>query len=320
MTSCRPGFLYFILHNNVSKRIIIYLLYLLHPTLSLNFAFMFVELIYGVISNSLGLISDAVHMFFDCSALVLTLVAAYFSSLPANQRFPFGFVRVEVVSGFVNCVFLVFVAASIVFESVERLISPQQVAGDLLIAISVLGLFVNVVGIFLLAETHTEQTDPKSNGKRYDGLECEKSEGKNENLAGLFLHVISDALGSVGVIISSMCIKYYGMVMADPICSLGISALIVGSIVSLLASTVSTLSLKLPKSLERKRERMVARIEDIESVKICKKLKIWALKQNELMVTANIVCDSSCNKGKAASRVRAIMKDFRIRKFTLELA
>ena len=209
---------------------------------------MFVELLYGFISNSLGLISDSVHMFFDCSALVLTLVATYFAVLPPNKQFHYGFHRIEVISGFINCMFLIFVASSIVLESLERLISPQQVIGDQLITISVLGLLVNVAGIFLLFDTSNPQVNNNSGNDKpkinYDEIDIIKPEDKNESLSGLFLHIIADALGSVGVIISAVCVKYYEMTIADPICSLGISMLIVGSIISLLKSTITTLDRK----------------------------------------------------------------------------
>jgi zinc transporter 5/7 len=121
---------------------------------------MFVEVIYGFISNSLGLITDGVHMFFDCSALVLALLASYMASFPANESFNYGYGRIEVLSGLTNCVFLIFVACSIVLESVQRLMRPQQVIGDQLIVVSVLGLLVNLVGVVLLQNQDEGNNDP----------------------------------------------------------------------------------------------------------------------------------------------------------------
>ena len=120
---------------------------------------MFVELAYGFISNSLGLISDSVHMFFDCSALTLALLASYYSSFPANEQFNYGYGRIEVLSGLTNCVFLIFVAFSIVLESVERLISPQDIYSNQLLIVAVLGLVVNIIGIFLMVGASDPQNE-----------------------------------------------------------------------------------------------------------------------------------------------------------------
>ncbi len=327
---------------------------------SLNFSCMFVELIYGVISNSLGLISDSVHMFFDCSALVLTLVASYFASLPPNKQFQYGFGRIEVISGFTNCMFLVFVASSIVLESLERLISPQEIIADQLLTVAIIGLLVNVAGIFLLInpeeeeEDNDDQTQPKEmkpfpfvSKEGYEAIPkseelteitvvtsassptnastaaaaaleipskrqmkrrkpAEKS--KNENLAGLFLHITSDALGSVGVIVSAVCIKYYGMKMADPICSLGISALIVASIVSLLKSTVTTLTMGLSETAGKKMDKIGMEVLGMTNVADCEEFKVWVYRRNELAVTMKLVAENGAQKEQLMTEIRSVLE------------
>lgn len=290
----------------------------------LNFTFMFVELVYGFISNSLGLISDSVHMFFDCSALVLTLLASYFAALPPTQHFPLGFARVEVVSGFVNCILLVFVACSIVLESCERLVNPRQIIGDKLIAVSVLGLLINVTGIFLLMgidEINMGQETCKeaSTHKKVDDAETrEERKSRNENLTGLLLHITSDALGSGGVIISAVCVERYKSVIADPICSLAISTLIIGSIVSLLKSTVSTLTLRLSEDASRKRKEIERKIMGIAGVSSCKELKVWTLRQDELIASAKIICKPNYNTRTIKESIKKMMEEYLIKKHTLE--
>lgn len=95
--------------------------------LLLNLSFAFVELIYGVLTNSLGLISDSFHMFFDCTGLLMGLFASMITKRKANDRFSYGYVRAEVLAGFVNSLFLLFISFFILSESVERLIEPPEV-------------------------------------------------------------------------------------------------------------------------------------------------------------------------------------------------
>lgn len=117
--------------------------------LVLNFVFAFVELAYGMWTNSLGLISDSFHMFFDCTGLVAGLAAQVVSRWPADDSFAYGYKRAEVLAGFVNALFLLFIAFFILTEAVERAIEPPEVHHDRLFIVSVLGLLVNLVGIYV---------------------------------------------------------------------------------------------------------------------------------------------------------------------------
>ncbi|XP_029939358.1 zinc transporter 7 isoform X1 [Salarias fasciatus] len=117
--------------------------------LCLNLSFAFVELTYGLWSNSLGLISDSFHMFFDCTALLAGLAASVISRWRSNDSFSYGYVRAEVLAGFVNGLFLIFTAFFIFSEGVERALEPPDVHHERLLPVSVAGLLVNLVGIFV---------------------------------------------------------------------------------------------------------------------------------------------------------------------------
>nr|XP_046247861.1 zinc transporter 7 [Scatophagus argus] len=117
--------------------------------LCLNLSFAFVELTYGIWSNSLGLISDSFHMFFDCTALLAGLAASVISRWRSNDSFSYGYVRAEVLAGFVNGLFLIFTAFFIFSEGVERALEPPDVHHERLLPVSVAGLIVNLVGIFV---------------------------------------------------------------------------------------------------------------------------------------------------------------------------
>ncbi|KAL3210991.1 hypothetical protein MRX96_008498 [Rhipicephalus microplus] len=128
--------------------------------LILNLSFAFVELLYGVWTNSLGLISDSFHMFFDCTALLAGLAASVITKWRANERFSYGYVRAEVLAGFVNGLFLLFIAFFIFSEAVERAIEPPEVKHERLFIVSVLGFLVNLVGIFAFQHGHSHGGKP----------------------------------------------------------------------------------------------------------------------------------------------------------------
>eukprot|EP00826_Nyctotherus_ovalis_P039734 TRINITY_DN3839_c0_g1_i9.p1 TRINITY_DN3839_c0_g1~~TRINITY_DN3839_c0_g1_i9.p1 ORF type:complete len:348 (-),score=55.72 TRINITY_DN3839_c0_g1_i9:52-1095(-) len=339
---------------------------------------MFVELVYGIMTNSLGLISDSAHMFFDCSALVLSLLASYFASFPPSERFSYGYGRIEVLSGLTNCVFLVFVALSIVMESVERLMNPQVIHSDRLLTVAVLGLLVNLVGIaFFHSHSHEhhhhhshdkEETELKSMEKSKDANiehaeheayaveaniteckvekyhyheethaerhhedhnhnehheqheHCEHHEHhENENLSGVFLHILADALGSVGVIISSALIKYFDLLIADSICSLIISGLILMSIVPLFKSTLSVLILHAPKEVKENLEAIGAEILSLKNVCECTQLRIWRFRKNELVASLKIEVDSHCSRSELLLKLKSLLAHKGIVHSTIEI-
>lgn len=135
-----------ILSERKSRKIALFLL--------INTGYMVVEFVSGFMSNSLGLISDACHMLFDCAALAIGLYASYISRLPASGQFNYGRGRFEVLSGYVNAVFLVLVGALIVLESFERILEPQEISTNSLLTVSIGGLLVNMVGLIFFHEEH----------------------------------------------------------------------------------------------------------------------------------------------------------------------
>ncbi|GAA5874662.1 hypothetical protein JCM3774_004776 [Rhodotorula dairenensis] len=122
--------------------------------LCLNLAFMFVQMAYGVWTNSLGLISDSIHMFFDCLALGMGLFASVMATWPSNDVYTYGYSRVETLSGFANGVFLCLISVFIVFEAIQRLINPPEMNTGQLLTVSAVGLAVNLVGMIATGGHH----------------------------------------------------------------------------------------------------------------------------------------------------------------------
>ncbi|KAG9407688.1 hypothetical protein AC1031_002406 [Aphanomyces cochlioides] len=236
--------------------------------LSGNILYMFVEFVVGYMTNSLGLLSDAGHMLFDNGALVIGLVAAMVSKWPASRQFTYGFDRVEVLSGFVNSLLLVFMAFHFMMEAVERIFDPPTIHTDHLLLTSVGGLLMNVVGLIWFHDlTHGHSHDSHDHGHSH-------SHG-NSNLIGVYLHVLADTMGSVGVIISSICIDWYGWYIMDPLCSGFISIVIFGSTVPLLKETMTQLVQGIDASTAANLQMAVARIEQLNYVEHVSNVHAW---------------------------------------------
>jgi zinc transporter 5/7 len=135
----------------------------------LNLCFAFVELLYGIWSNSLGLISDSFHMFFDCYGLVAGLAASIITKWKPNERYSYGYVRAEVIAGFCNGLLLIYIGFYILSEAVERLMEPPEVKHDRLMLVSVLGLLVNLVGIYAFQHGHGHSHGGMSHGHSHGG-------------------------------------------------------------------------------------------------------------------------------------------------------
>uniref|UniRef100_A0A094ZP50 Proton-coupled zinc antiporter SLC30A5 n=1 Tax=Schistosoma haematobium TaxID=6185 RepID=A0A094ZP50_SCHHA len=145
-----------ILTGQASRRIFAFL--------CLNLAFTFVELFYGVWTNSLGLISDGFHMLFDSAALVVGLYAAVVSHWKPTRIFSFGYNSAEILSGLVNALFLLVISGSVFINSIVRIHQPPDIKTDKLLAVSILGLLVNIVGVVALGHAHSHGGHGHSHG------------------------------------------------------------------------------------------------------------------------------------------------------------
>lgn len=313
------GWLRLILSDKTSRNLFLFLL--------LNLSFAFVELLYGVWTNSLGLISDSFHMFFDCTALLAGLAASVIMKWRANERFSYGYVRAEVLAGFVNGLFLLFIAFFIFSEAVERAIEPPEVKHERLFLVSVAGFFVNLVGIFAFQHGHahghshdhghghshnhghshslTDKLATKvddddhshnhfghahnnhahghsheSTNHSHSNEECEstlKTSSDSQIMQGVFLHILADTLGSVGVIVSAILMNQFGWMIADPICSMFIATMIGLSVLPLLRDSISILMQRTPKQLDHLLPGCYQRVMQLEGIYGVQDPHFWTL-------------------------------------------
>lgn len=232
LARCRPGSLFHsILCERDSRRIAYFT--------CLNFGFMLVQAFYGWVSGSLGLLSDTVHMFFDCLALVIGLGAAVASKWPTSPEMPFGWGKLNVLAGFGNGIFLMLVSVEFIWEACEGIMEGTELRHvEELLVVSTLGFLVNMVGLFAFGHAH--------HGHDHDH---DHSHG-NENMHGIYLHVAADAGGSLAVILSTILTLWKPWYLWDPLATIVIAILIFLAAVPLVRDSGNKLLLVIPDELE----------------------------------------------------------------------
>lgn len=174
-------------------------------SLSITIIFMILEIIGGIITNSIALISDAGHMFTHAFAIGISLLANYIARKPPCHHKTFGLYRAEVLAAFINGLFLIPIVGFIIFEAILRFLNPQEVFGFYMLIVAFIGLVVNLTSIFIL----------------------QGSQNTSLNVKSVFYHMIADAASSIGIVIAAFIIMSTGFVILDPIVSLGISIVII---------------------------------------------------------------------------------------------
>lgn len=173
--------------------------------LVLTTAFVAVEVIGGLLTGSLALLADAAHMLTDAGGLALALVAIRFSERPATPQKTYGYVRMEVLSAVVNAVVLLVLTIYILYEAYQRFQNPPEILSGAMLVVAAAGLLVNIISMKLLSAGSSESL----------------------NVKGAYFEVMSDMLGSLGVIVAALIIMFTGWTLADPIIGAGIGLFII---------------------------------------------------------------------------------------------
>jgi len=233
--------------------------------LALITLYMFAEAVGGWLSNSLALLADAGHMLTDVAALLLALFAAWFSARPATPNKTFGYYRLEILAAFTNGVVLVAISLGIFYTAYRRWLEPTAVESHLLILVASGGLVVNLICAWLLHGAH---------------------EG-DLNVRGAWLHIIGDALGSVGAIIAGVLIAVRGWNAADPLISALISCLIIWSSWHLLREATNVLLEGTPAHINLASvEEAILRTNGVEGVH---DLHVWTITSGREALSAHVV-------------------------------
>ncbi|MER2140545.1 MAG: cation diffusion facilitator family transporter, partial [Priestia megaterium] len=191
---------------------------------------MVLEFVGGLFTNSLALLSDSGHMLSDTSSLALSLVAIWFANRAASAKKTYGYYRFEILAALFNGVALFVIAGFIIYEAYQRVLEPQSVASGSMMLIAAVGLLANLISAWSLMR----QGDVKG----------------NVNLRSAYLHVLGDALGSIGAIVAGLLMMMFGWYIADPIISVVVSVLILKSAWGVLAHSVHILMEGSPEGVD----------------------------------------------------------------------
>jgi len=263
-------------------------------------AFMLIEVAGGLATNSLALLSDAGHMLSDAAALGLSLFAFKFGERKGNLQKTFGYRRIEILAATINALALVAIAVLIVIEAARRFQNPPEVATAGMLAISTLGLAVNiVVALYMLRGGDVRE---------------------NVNMRGAYLHVLGDAAGSVGAIAAALAMMCFGWGWADAAASLLVAALIVKSGWGVLKESLNILMEGSPNGVCL--DGLVARIRGVDGVLSVHDLHVWSITSGANALTAHIVVSGELSVREAERILREIsheMEHLGITHTTLQL-
>ncbi|MEM9232631.1 MAG: cation diffusion facilitator family transporter [Pseudomonadota bacterium] len=258
--------------------------------------FAVIEVVGGLISGSLALLADAGHMITDGTAIGLALVARHLATRKPTATFPFGQQRAQVLAAFVNGVALFALIAFLLFESLQRFNSPQQIDVAVMASVAVLGLLANFAAFAVL----------------------HRGNSRDVNMRGALLHVISDILGSVAAIVSAIIIATTGWLAADPLVTLLVCALIGRSAWRLVKETSVVLLQGAPETVDR--EEVRKRTESIPHVVNVHDIKIWMLTPEHPQATMHVQVDDPLFADETLRAVKHALKDsFGIEQSTIQM-
>ena len=232
---------------------------------ALTAGFMVVEIVGGLLTGSLALLADAGHMLSDAVSLGVALFAVWLAARPATPQRSFGYKRAEILAALFNGATLVAISVWIFYEAFRRLSEPPEILGGPMLAVAFVGLLVNVAGAAILA----------------------RSGGESLNVQGALRHVLADLAGSVGAIAASVVIITTGWVYADPLISVLIGLLVLGSSWRLLRDSVNVLLEQAPRGLDA--EEVGTSMVGVPGVEEVHDLHVWTITSGFPALAAHVL-------------------------------
>lgn len=222
------------------------------------------QVVGGLLSGSLALLSDALHNFSDVLSLIVSYLANFLSKRKASVNKTFGYKRAEIIAAFVNAATLIVVAVILIKEAIERFIAPQEVSSSLVIWLSLLGILANGFSVLLL----------------------KKDSKNNMNMKSAYLHLLTDMLASVAVLVGGLLMKFFQLYWVDPALTLAIAIYLIFLGYDLLRDSTRVLMLFTPNSIQL--QKIVGEISKMEPIKNVHHVHIWQLNEDEVHLEAHI--------------------------------
>ena len=251
----------------------------------LNTSITVAEVVGGILSGSLALLSDALHNLSDTAAVVLAYVANKIAGRAKDARRTYGYKRAEILAAFINSVVLLAISLLLLFEAYKRLRAPEAIDGTLMIIVALIGLFADLLSVFLL----------------------QKDAGKSLNIKASYLHLISDTISSVGVLAGGIAIQLWGIVWVDPLVTVLIALYVAKETMEVIRKTVNILMQSAPP-LDF--AAIKAEIMKVDKVKNIHHIHSWMVDEETIHFEAHIDLDDMLlsEAEKVYDRIEAILK------------
>ncbi|MBS3808019.1 MAG: cation transporter [Bacteroidales bacterium] len=224
----------------------------------LNFAITVAEFIGGILSNSLALLSDALHNLSDTFAIFISYIAMIVGEKGSTRKNTFGYKRIEILAALLNAIILIVISFYLFYEAYQRFLEPEPVKGNTMLVVAVIGLIANLISVLLL------HRDSRS----------------SLNIKAAFIHLIGDTLSSVGVIIASLLIYFYGLYWVDPLLTFIIGIFILRGTYGILKETIEILMQATPGEIDIRQ--IKNQLEQDDRVENIHHIHIWRLSDNQV--------------------------------------
>ncbi len=263
--------------------------------LILTTTFLVIEFIAGIITQSLALLSDAAHMFTDAAALAIALAAIKIAKRPADDKRTFGYQRFEILAALFNASMLFFVAMYILYEAYQRFTQPPEIQSLGMLIVASIGLVINLISMKILMSSATESL----------------------NMKGAYLEVLSDALGSVGVIIGAIIIYFTNWYWVDTIIAVAIGFWVLPRTWILLKQSINILLEGVPEEvdIEKLRNDLLA-LDGVESIH---QLKVWAITSKNIHLTVHLFAPNADRKQLHYAAAEMLSHEHGIAEVTLQI-
>lgn len=262
----------------------------------LNLSFTIFQVIYAILANSMGLLADAAHNFGDVFGLVLAWGASWLLTLPANKRYSYGFKRTTIIAALVNALILVATSALIIYESIYKLWHLNSVNGQIVIVVALIGIIINGGTAMLFMKG------------AHDDL----------NIKGAFLHLLGDALISIGVVISGFFILFTQKMWIDPLVGLFIVMIILVGTWGLLRDSTRLILDAIPRHIDQ--QGIQQYLQKLPGVKTVHDLHIWGLSTKEVALTVHLIMPTEQLTDEDFKKINVdLKKQFRIDHATIQV-
>ena len=233
-------------------------------TMALNFIITITELIGGILSGSLSLMSDALHNFSDGFAIIVSYIAIRLNKRPRTKKFTFGLKRAEIIAAIFNASTLIIISFFLIKEAYQRFINPEPISGSLMIIVAGIGLAANVAGSLLLHRGSKESM----------------------NIRSVYLHLFGDAISSLTVILGGIFIKFFAIYWIDPLLTVLIAIYVLWGRMYIIRDAIRVVMMAAPSGISI--DEIAKEIEKIDGVKNVHHVHIWEMNEKDIHFEAHV--------------------------------